>query len=207
MFYIKNKTFTNYNELYDSVKKYFSIVKGIKLGNKSLESIHISDKYLIILSLIYYLYSDTSDINKRKIFRKFDLKEYDKELKHFKIMTGDDNYKILKSNPLYHISGDIGCFSLDRFKFEDIKNEIRYHWDYHCTSSPIWKERLNKFKYKIDETKKSLIFEDVNEEEDFYETFDYEFDEQSKELQECIIPNIKNDTITNWIKKLKKLIK
>lgn len=207
MFYIKNKTFTNYNELYDSVKKYFSIVKGIKLGNKSLESIHISDKYLIILSLICYLYSDTSDINKRKIFRKFDLKEYDKELKQFKIMTGDDNYKILKSNPLYHISGDIGCFSLDRFKFEDIKNEIRYHWDYHCTSSPIWSDRLKKYEYKIDETKKSLIFEDVNEEEDFYETFDYEFDEQSKELQECIIPNIKNDTITNWIKKLKKLIK
>jgi hypothetical protein len=185
MFYIKNKTFKNYNKLYDAVKKYFNIVKGIKLSDKSLDSIHISDKYLIILSLICYLYSDTKDINKRKIFRKFDVKEYK------------------KVNPLYHISGDIGCFSLNRFKFENIKNEIRYHWDYHCTSSPIWKERLNKFKYKIDDTKKTLIFEDQDEEEEFYETFDYEFDEQSKELQDCIIPNIKNNTITNWIKKIK----
>jgi hypothetical protein len=62
---------------------------------------------------------------------------------------------------------------------------------------------LNKFKYKIDDTKKTLIFEDQYEEEEFYETFDYEFDEQSKELQDCIIPNIKNNTITNWIKKIK----
>ena len=203
MFYIKNKTFKNYNDLYDAVKKYFNIVKGIKLSDKSLDSIHISDKYLIILSLICYLYSDTKDINKRKIFRKFDVKEYKKELDDFKTMSGDDNYKILKSNPLYHISGDIGCFSLNRFKFENIKNEIRYHWDYHCTSSPIWKERLGKFKYKIDETKKTLIFKDTEEQEEFYETYDYEFDEQSKELQDCIIPNIENNTITNWIKKIK----
>lgn len=207
MYYIKNNTFRNYNDLYDSVKKYFKIVKGIKLGDKSLDSIHISDKYLIILSLICYLFSDTTTINKRKIFRKFDIKEHKNVLDDFKTMTGHDNYRILKSNPLYHISGNIGCFSLDRFEFENIKNEIRYHWDYHCTSSPIWKDRLKKFKYKIDDTKKSLIFEDVNEEEEFYETFDYEFDEQSTELQNCIIPNIKNNTINNWIKKLKKLIK
>lgn len=207
MYYIKNNTFKNYNELYDSVKKYFNIVKGMKLKDKSLDSIHISDKNLIILSLICYLFSDTTYINKRKIFRKFDVKEYKKELDDFETMSGANNYEILKSNPLYHISRDIGCFSLNRFKFENVKNEVRYHWDYHCTSSPVWKDRLKKFKFKIDDTKKSLIFENVIEEEEFYESFDYEFDEQTKELQDCIIPNIKDNTITNWIEKLKKLIK
>jgi hypothetical protein len=207
MYYIKNNTFDNYNELYDSVKKYFNIVKKIKLENKSLDSIHYSDKYLIIVSLICYLKSDISNINKRKIFRKFDKSQFKNKLDKFKMISGNKNYRILESNPLYHISKNIGCFPLTRFQFKNIKNEVRYHWDYHCSSSPIWLERLNKYKFKIDDSKKSVIFENVDEEEEFYETFDYEFDEQSNELQECIIPGIKHNTINNWIEQLKKLIK
>lgn len=207
MYYINNNEYPNYNELYDAVKKYFNIVKNMKLSNKLLDDIQFSNKYLIIIAVICYLKSDIADINKRKIFRKFNHNQYKNDIEKFKLMSGDNNYRILENNPLYHISTNIGCFHLTRFDFENIKNEIRYYWDYHCTSSPIWSDRLSKYNIKIDDDKKVLVFKNENEKDEFYENYDYEFDEQCKELQDCIIPNIKKNTITNWIESLKKLIK
>jgi len=207
MYYIKNNTFKDSNYLYDAVKKYFNVVKNMKLSDKLLDKIHYLNKNHVIVALICYLNTDLNNINKRKIFRKFDKNLYKDKMQKFKTISGSNNFKILESNSLYHISSNIGCFELDRFKFKNIKNEIRYHWDYHCSSSPIWKDRLNKYKFKIDDNKKSIIFSNIDEEEEFYETFDYEFDEQSKQIQDSIIPNIKHKTITNWIENLKKLIK
>ena len=207
MYYIKNNTYSDSEELYDAVKKYFIIVKKMKLSDKLLSKIKYSNKYHIILTLICYLSEDVNIVSKRKIFKKFDKKQYDEQLNKFKIMSGNNNYRILENNPLYPISTYIGCFNLSRFHYENIKDEVRYHWDYHCCSSPIWKERLNKYTIKINDNKKSIIFENEDDAELFYETFDYEFDEQSKELQDYIIPTIEKYELNKWLDNLKKLIK
>lgn len=205
MFYMKNNIYTNTNELYDVVKKYFNVVKMIKLNdkNKFLDKLMYSNKMHVVLSLIYYLNIDIHHINKRKIFRKFDIKPFQKTIDEFNVISGKDNYRILQNTRLYPIATNIGCFPLQRFYFKDIKNEIRHRWDYHCIHSPIWKKRLTNYNYNLDNEKKSLIFENIEDEEAFYENYDYEFDEQSKELQECIIPEIKIITIEDWLDEIK----
>ena len=203
MFYIRNNTYSDINGLYDAIKKYFKNVKMMKLSDKLLQNNNYSDKMHIIIAVICYLKEDINSINKRKIFRKFSYELYENTIDSFKINSKENNYTKLKNSKLYYISNNIGCFHLQRFKVKHIKNEIRYYWDFHCYNSPLWKNRLDKYKIKVDGKKKLLIFEDIDEEEEFYELYDYEFDEQTKELQDCIIPEIKQITIEQWLDKLK----
>jgi len=203
IFYIKNNTFKDTDKLYDSVIKYYSSIKNMKLLNKDINKIFYSNKQHIILSLICYLNKSENIINKRKIFRKFDISTYSDLINKFKVISGNNNYRILENNALYYISENIGCFDLSRFYFKNIKNEIRYHWDYHCYNSKKWKIRLDKYNFKINHNKKTLEFKNICEEEEFYEKYDYEFDEQTKELQDCIIPEIKKSNLVDWLKKIK----
>ena len=107
-------------------------------------------------------------------------------------------YKTLSKKRLYGISSNTGCFKLCRDDL-DLNNEFWYHWEYYAYKSPLWKNRFDKCKIKINDKKKTIKFEDENEYEEFYEEYGYEPDEQSKEVQEKSIKEIGKNTLKNWI--------
>ena len=107
-------------------------------------------------------------------------------------------HKTLPNVRLYSISNNIGCFQLDRKNF-NIKEMFWYHWEYFAYRSPIWQERFNKLDIVIDHENKKIVFNNEDQEEEFYEEYNYEPDEQSKEVQEKSVHDIKKSTLSDWI--------
>lgn len=90
-------------------------------------------------------------------------------------------YKTLSFKRVFSIPKTISAFYLTRECIENINELIWNHWEYYAYKSPIWKERFDKYKIKIDEENKKIVFEDDDELEDFYNQWGYEPDEQSQE--------------------------
>jgi hypothetical protein len=65
-----------------------------------------------------------------------------------------------------------------------------YHWEYFAYKCPLWKERFDLYDIKINHVGQEIVFANEDEEEEFYETYYYEFDEQSSITQNKIIGNI-----------------
>ena len=107
-------------------------------------------------------------------------------------------YKTLAEKRIYGISKDIGCFVLSREKV-DLNHIFWYHWEYFAYRSPIWQERFNKLDIVIDHENKKIVFNNEDQEEEFYEEYNYEPDEQSKEVQEKSVHDIKKSTLSDWI--------
>jgi len=107
-------------------------------------------------------------------------------------------YKTLPNKRLYSISSNIGCFKLKRNDVE-LKKMFWYNWEYFAYFSPLWKNRFDKYKITIDHEKKLINFDDIDEYEMFYEDYNYEPDEQSKEVQEKSTKDIPYDRLDNWI--------
>jgi hypothetical protein len=90
-------------------------------------------------------------------------------------------YKTLYYKRLFSIPKNISSFYLTREHVENINHLIWYHWEYYAYSCPLWKERFDKYKIKINDEKQKIEFEDDDELEEFYSQWGYEPDEQSQE--------------------------
>jgi hypothetical protein len=105
---------------------------------------------------------------------------------------GKKSYQILQERCLYSIN-DMNWLNEYNSQFDcqaedltEYKNKLFYHWEYYAYLSPIWKERIQKYKgYPNHSTKKIEFLNDMYEEE-FYEKYMYEPDE-NKIVQEQII--------------------
>ena len=69
----------------------------------------------------------------------------------------------------------------------DLKKKWYHNWLYYASFSPIWRERLEDFNTKINVEKKVVEFGTEEDEEKFFERWNLEPDEQSKEIQNIII--------------------
>ena len=109
-------------------------------------------------------------------------------------------YHTLPEKRLFKIRTEIGCFNFERNNIREIQLNF---WEYYSYPTPIWKERFNKYKIKVNHEKKTIEFEDemttCDEYEDFYEKYYYEPDEQSKEVQERSIAEIPDISINEWL--------
>lgn len=65
---------------------------------------------------------------------------------------------------------------------KDILDASTMKWDYYSSFSPVWKERIEDHNGRIDKTLKRVIFEDDDDQEEFYDRYGYEPDEQRIEL-------------------------
>jgi len=61
-------------------------------------------------------------------------------------------------------------------------SEIPQNWLYYASFTPIWRDRIHHFDGEINHEIKKIVFHDENKEEEFNDKFDYEPDEQSKEV-------------------------
>ena len=107
-------------------------------------------------------------------------------------------YKTLKNKRLFGISANIGCFKLERER-KDLNHCFWYHWEYYAYNSPLWKERFDKCKINVKHKKQLIEFDDDEELERFYEEYGYEQDEQSSEVQQKSILEIKRSNIKSWL--------
>ena len=99
----------------------------------------------------------------------------------------------------YPINGNkfLGLFPLERNKLENLRYAYNFDWLFYASRSPIWLERIQLYKGIPDAATKTILFPSDDEFDDFHNTYDYEPDEQTKELKEKVVPAIINET--TWI--------
>jgi hypothetical protein len=114
------------------------------------------------------------------------------------LLEMEKSEKILQEGRLYGVSENIGCFNLNRDK-TDTNNVLWYHWEYYAYNSPLWKLRFDKYNITINDEKKRLTFDMDDEAEEFYELYNYEPDEESKEVQEKSTKMIVRKSLKSWL--------
>ena len=155
------------------------------LKQKNLNAINYTNKNHILLALICHLSLNREDIQIRTIFKKLDDTLLTKEVK-FNDDSVEPLYKTLTHKRLFQVSPLIGAFQLERYntKMKDYKDILRLHWDYFAYSTPLWNKRIKLHNGKLDHKNYELTFKNDDDHEAFYEAYNYEPDEQSKEVQE-----------------------
>ena len=200
-FYI-NRT-TDYQKTYTAIKKYFaknsSGMEGC-LKQKNLNAINYTNKNHILLALICHLSLNREDIQIRTIFKKLDNTLLTKEV-NFNDDSVEPLYKTLTHKRLFRVSPLIGVFQLERHntKMKDYKDILRLHWDYFAYSTPLWNKRIKLHNGILDHKKYELTFKNDDDHEAFYEAYNYEPDEQSKEVQEKSIGEINKEIGEQWL--------
>ena len=83
------------------------------------------------------------------------------------------------------------------------------NWLYYASFSPIWKERIDKFKGKIESTLNKVEFENEEYFEEFHEKYEYDIDEQPVVVQNKIFGPLilKKLNINDLFKKYEPCIK
>jgi hypothetical protein len=165
---------------------------------KNYEKIQYKNKNIVVLSKIlhYFCLLKGCKMGKsRYVYVETDnLEKYD-TVYNSKI----DSRDILETVCIYgtNESGLLGSFNLRRESL-DIKKEYRLNWLYHASFSPLWSERIEKYGGELNHKAQKVLFDDERSDA-FYDEFQYDPDEQTREVQEKNIPNILH------IKKMKDL--
>jgi hypothetical protein len=169
------------------------------LSDKFIYESNYPDKLHILIDTMFHLSLEDDDINARNIHLQVTKDEL-KYATETNVITCK-LYKVLKEKRKFQIRTQIGCFKLGRHNSEypNVQQIQWYHWKYFAYNTPIWKERFDKYKIKLDDKKFKLEFENDDDDEDFHEKYYYEPDEQSKEVQERSIADIHEFSINDWI--------
>ena len=102
-------------------------------------------------------------------------------------------YKILETHCKYGVndSGVLSAFQLERPKeYKKVQELWRSNWRYYACRSPVWLERVESYGSVLDNEKNCVLFENEHQEEAFYNQFNLEPDEQKRETQQKIIPDL-----------------
>jgi len=190
---------------YEIIKLYYNTIHNYELKNIDLNSIYYTDKMHVILALICHLALPQNKIQHKLVSKKFD-KKYVQQQIDFNEQEIVPLYKTLVHKRCYEVSPLIGIFSLMRYKCQDIdfKDILRLHWDYFAYNAPIWKNRVDKCNGRSEDVDHSLKFKTLDDFEDFYENFNYEPDEQSKEVQDKSIGAIDEANGKEWLNSIVK---
>jgi hypothetical protein len=151
---------------------YFASTKNIKMGKNIY--VHIEPEDVIIYENIYA-----------------DLRSHD-------LTPILPAYKILPLATIYYIDqyNYLSLFHLKREK-NNITTVYRDKWLYYASFSPLWRERIVRYKGIIDEKTQTIMFQEGENSDDneqaFYNEFGYEPDEQKIETQNKTIQEIKSE--------------
>jgi hypothetical protein len=114
-------------------------------------------------------------------------------------------YQILSKIDLKSHHPDIKLFDLPRFKSQcELKECLFYNWLYYCYETPVWRNRINKYKGDLSSIKRDVIFDEDSELfDEFYNHYGLEPDEQSKEIQNKWL-RIEENNFSTWEKVIEK---
>jgi hypothetical protein len=177
-----------------------TIQKKWKLLTKEVKS--VSNRTTLLSIILYYCAQQKGLKMGKNLYMNVEKGEIEK-YNNIYIDTPEKIYahKILPMACIASI--DEGNF-LSLFKLERNTEELSpslneiywYNWLYYASFSPIWLKRIQAFKGILDHTNKKVDFPDIYLEDQFYTRFNYEPDEQKKQVQDKSIQNI--ESIRTW---------
>jgi hypothetical protein len=145
----------------------------------------IQNKYSYINRKSLYLSCIMSSFSEVTLLIKEKDEKEDEEKKVEETEANINPRHVLKQARKYSID-EYGCLSLFIRKKREVNVTELYHnhWLYYCSFSSIWKKRLEQFGGKSNHELKKIEFDNKDIEEEFYNYFNYEPDEQVKEVEE-----------------------
>jgi hypothetical protein len=185
------------NELLDFVSKYF---KSNTDKKKFLE--HKINKNLLIVKtekrhmILAYIMLQFTIVEEVKMGKKLYVIIEEKDIIPFETIYSNYEssfypYKILPIVYLHGIDED-NYLSLFKLKRNSINLHDAYfrHWEYYAAYSPVWYERIKKYKGTVNHELKKIDFPNDDFFEEFYDEYNYETDEQKTETTNKSIKNV-----------------
>ena len=110
--------------------------------------------------------------------------------------------KILQTQTIMSMSDEISFCAYDKpihddsIRIEGASDAMRrafgQHWEYYAYRAPLWKHRIDEHKGTLDHDTKSIIWEDDDLLEQFYQAYGYDTDEASREtVMRCLAINMR----------------
>ena len=146
-----------------------------------------------LLSRILGYYSQSNQTKKKQFYMMID----ESKIEPFKLtqVCSIKPYRILTqcctkgTNDHGYLS--LFASTLSRNQLQDIKSVYHNDWLYYASFSPLWLHRIQQYNGVQNEETKQIVFPNEEQEEEFYNHWNYEPDEQSLELKQKTIPEIK----------------
>jgi hypothetical protein len=183
-------------ELLKVVSTYFKSIVNKKFVehkiNKNLPTVKTEKRHMILA----YIMLQFTVMDELKMGKKLYVIVENKDIKPFETIYSDYDssfypYKILPLVYLHGIDEDnyLSLFKLQRNSV-NLNDAYFRHWEYYAAYSPVWYDRIKKYKGTINHELKSIEFPDDDFFEEFYDSYNYETDEQKPETTNKSIKNI-----------------
>ena len=178
--------------MFEAATEYFVTEMGIKKKVQDYDKQSSNKRVLILCRIVHYF---TAKSNK-KLGKNLYVHIEPEEVVLYETISYGVPRKILPLAKIYAIDSDnyLSLFDLKR-ETQDIKTAYYYDWLYYASYSPLWKSRILKHKGVIDQKNHKVEFDDDDIDE-FYDNFGYEPDEQSNEVENKTIQDIRKER--NW---------
>jgi len=184
------------DELLTFVSSYFKALTSKKLVehkiNKNLNIVKTKKRHMILA----YIMLQFTIMEEVKMGKKLYVIVEEKDIIPFETIYSDYDssfypYKILPIVYLHGIDEDnyLSLFKLQRNAI-NLNNAYFRHWEYYAAYSPVWYERIKKYRGTINHEEKKIDFPNDDFFEDFYDAYNYETDEQKPETTNKSIKNV-----------------
>ena len=184
------------DEAFDVATNYFVTEMGLKKKVQDYNKNSTNKRVLILCRIVHYF---TAIANKKLGKNLYVHIEPEEVVLYETIHAGAGLVprKILPLAKIYAIDSYnyLSLFDLKR-ETQNIKTAYYYDWLYYASYSPLWKSRILKHNGVIDQKNHKVEFDDDDIDE-FYDNYGYEPDEQSKEVENKTIQDIRSER--NWL--------
>ena len=181
--------------MFEVATNYFITENGLKKKVPNYDKQSSNKRVLILCRIVHYFTATTN----KKLGKNLYIHIEPEEVVLYETIhsgAGLVPRKILRLAKIYAIDSDnyLSLFDLKR-ETQDIKTAYYYDWLYYASYSPLWKSRILKHKGVIDQKNHKVEFDDDDIDE-FYDNYGYEPDEQSTEVENKTIQDIRKER--NW---------
>jgi hypothetical protein len=98
--------------------------------------------------------------------------------------NNDELRNILKYNARYNVHKEVNMlFNIEIPTYKELANMYNQQWLYYCYHCPIWQKRMNDYGGKVNDEAKTIVFENDDMHDAFYEKWGYDPDEQLLETK------------------------
>lgn len=168
-------------EWYDTPEKHYligSIIYTLAMRNYNLDE--FVTKFFEVTCLPR---EEGRQINKRN----FIVNLTPEDITQFETLIHPKPYLVLSQVGLYPIRKNANEL-FNTIVLDNVKEIYKFvdTWLYYTSKTPIWQERISAYGGAVDVENQKVSFEDDKKEGEFYDTWDYEVDEQSEEIKQRI---------------------
>jgi len=184
------------DNMFEAATDYFVTEMGLKKKVQDYNNESTNKRVLILCRIIHYF----TVINNKKLGKNLYVHVEPEDVVLYETIHVSRELsprKILSLAKIYAIDSDnyLSLFDLKR-ETQDIKTAYYYNWLYYASFSPLWRSRILKCNGVIDVKNRKVEFND-DDIERFYDDYGYEPDEQTIEVENKTIQDIRKER--NWV--------